>query len=261
MKLEQGDAIERIEAEWIRSNIPIYEYIWASYIGNDGFNRPVNLATSFPEFESVRDQFNECHYSILISLLILRGYRDQYAESLGEITNTKSYLNIIRDITGFMSQMGRLRDLFKVLCNCVKLGDATWLRFDDFYKSRNAVVHGSLLPIWISDGFVNVPPFETASQANAVWSSKSIWSDCQSVSPISLCDYMDDVFKKSCELCVSCLSEVLTNLKARSPVIIKESQVRSSDAETYIGTHLSCGSATFRMVPLSGVSYTNLGNE
>ena len=163
IKLERGDQIERQEADWIRTHISPYEEIWGRYIGNDGSNNALELVTGSSEFISHRDKFNQCHYSILISLLILRQESERYQENLGIATTPQSYLDIVRDLTGFMAQVGRLRDLFEAISNCLGMGKSLWERFDDFYKSRSTVIHGSVVPMKIEEGFVWVPNFEHLS--------------------------------------------------------------------------------------------------
>lgn len=217
LKLESGDAVERQEAEWIRLTIPLYEDIWGRYIGNDGSNRALELRNASPGFSKQRDRFNQCHYSILISLLILRSENERYQQSCGQMVSVDSYLETIRDLTGFMAQVGRLRDLFESISNLLGLGTSLWLPFDDLYKSRSAVIHGAVVPFQIEDGLVLVPSFETSTQQNSVWSSKAVWGDCELSHFTPLSDYMRLTFESACKLTSASYSHILTQLKNLMP--------------------------------------------
>jgi hypothetical protein len=251
LKLEAGDAIERQQVHWIRSAIPLYEEIWGRYIGNDGENRALELENIDHSFVNERDRFNQCHYSVLISLLILREESERYQHSCGLATSVETYLDVIRDLTSFMAQVGRLRDLFEAISNSLKMGISAWAPFDDLYKARSAVIHGSMVPIQVDGGFVSVPRFETSSHQNSVWSSKAVWADCELSRFTMLSDFMSATFDSACRLTTASFSDVLKRLKQLMPnarLIIKSLPPLSTS------TQIVVGSSTITLPGGSGIS-------
>ena len=218
LTLEDGDSIERNYAEWIRQTIPLYETIWARYIGHDGNGQSLPIPGLPKTLQRDREKFSQAYYSAMVALIHLRDIRDDYQTSLGRVNSVSDYLRLQRDITSFMCHVGRVRDLVKKMDSALHLGDEVRRRFSDFYQKRNNILHGLFPAQRIdSEGLVSIVTPGGVSASDADWLDESSWSEAEHKRFVYAADFVRETFERLLKEFNAVSSRFLSELATKLP--------------------------------------------
>lgn len=89
MKLENGDAFEVENTEWLREKLPHYESVWSTFIGNDGTGSACEIAGLDDATQAKRRRFSQAHYSMARSMWRIARLNDEF---MGDCAHVRSYL-------------------------------------------------------------------------------------------------------------------------------------------------------------------------
>lgn len=212
--LEDGDDIERDNADWIRQNMPEYEELWSRFIGHDGKGSPPKDIGDLGKITSQnRERFYQAHYSLLATMLALEESKTKLQENCGEVRDSKAYLAVQKEITCFMAHVGRVRDMFKKMDSALGLKGDVWKRFDDYYNQRSAFLHGPIPSQEIEDGLLKVPGFGNSSTGELKWTDESRWSERGGFAFKFAAQFTEDVMNDLLKLNKGALSDCLDKIK------------------------------------------------
>ena len=216
--LEDGDWVERNYAECIRQSIPLYETIWSRYIGHDGKGGSLPIPGLSDLQQRDREEFSQAHYGMMVALIHLWEICDDFHSSLGCVKTVSNYLRLQRDITSFMCQVGRVRDLMKKMDSALHLGGEVWPKFSDFYQQRNNVLHGSFPAQCVDeDGIVSIATPGGKCASEAYWLHESLFSESQQKRFVCAADFLRETLQQLVKVVNAASSRFLTELDSKMP--------------------------------------------
>jgi len=199
MKLEQGDAFEVRNAQWLRERLPHYEPVWSAFIGHDGAGWPCDIPGLDRETERDRRRFYQAHYSLGRSLKKIGELAERVEKSSAEIPDYQSFEVENDRLFNYAAHLGHIRDMFKIIDEALDCGGALYDPMQEFYAQRSHVMHGPRLPAHISDGFLMIPKIGGSNEVFNEWTDKSTWKSVPVKSFVFLRDFVanttDEVFK------------------------------------------------------------------
>lgn len=186
MDLAQGDSFERTNAQWIRENLPTYETLWSSFIGNDGTAHPLKLIDLPPKMEEARRRFYQAHYSMAQSA-------KKVSEILGSLeAECCSGSNVDRHrqfdlLFCFMSRIGHVRDMVEIMGNAIGMNRARE-KLQEFYDQRSHLTHGPQMPFEVKSDILYVPIIAGRNPLESQWSKEKAWEKMDPAKFIPLYD-------------------------------------------------------------------------
>lgn len=189
MKLEQGDAFERAQADWIRQQLPAYESLWSAFIGHGGDGWPLAMAGLNPDEAKRRQKLYQAHYTAAVGCFQIDEALKELNAKLGEVKDVMAFLNENRHLHSLMGWMGQVRDMFKQMDEALGLQGTVLGPLQDFYALRSHVMHGPRMPVRIVDGFIKVPRVAKQNKTAKEWDDKSYWEDFQDAEFVYIIDF------------------------------------------------------------------------
>lgn len=179
MQLEKGDGIEKLALEWIRGNLPEYEVIWSLFIGHNGRGSPLTIVGYARDSQEERDReaFYQAHYTLLQCLYQLQGIVAHIDKQQAYIPDPRAYLAIQRELTCFLANVGRARDMIKKMDTALGLKGEIWPRFQNLYQNRCSFLHGTIPAQRLDGGILEIPDLAGTEKSPSKWNDESRWSD------------------------------------------------------------------------------------
>jgi hypothetical protein len=204
MKLEQGDAFEKENANWLRERLPFYEKIWAAFVGHDGSGWPLPMRDLSAQKEQNRKKFYQSHYTFAIEAFQVEELATGMSKRAGEIKRWKDFAREQQCLISLVSSIGRIRDMFKIMDESLKMGGRLFGPLQDFYAMRSHVLHGPRLPVQLREGLLLIPKIATGNAVSGEWDDKSVWDN------VKLKDYVyfADFSLRSCDELFGLLREL-----------------------------------------------------
>jgi hypothetical protein len=192
---DHGDILEVESCEFIRSNIPYYESVWQTYIGNKGNAIKADIP-DYP-FEEKRQRFSEHTYTVLESSYILYKINDNKIFEK-EINSFQDYFEFNNAFISFFAHIGRCND--NLLEASIALGMSEGEvkkvreRLREIYVARNIIIHGKKIPFSLDEmGLIKIPMINTTDEKSAGWNDKiSKWADAPSMKNKYAADTCED---------------------------------------------------------------------
>lgn len=193
MKLESGDAFEQRNAHWLRDNLPFYETIWAAFIGHKGNGWPCDMPGLTDDQELDRKKFYQAHYSFARMMPKIAHFSEEIDGSLGAVGDFDASEQAQDRLFCFMSQLGHVRDMFKLMEAALRPTGSLSSPLQDFYAQRSHVIHGPRLPARIVDGMLMIPKIGGENKLFTEWDDKATWDSVGANNFVFLRDFVADV--------------------------------------------------------------------
>lgn len=231
LQLEQGDAFERRNADWIRATLPRYEETWAAFIGKkqSGQAKPMDIPGLTPEQERSREEFYQAHYSLARKLLLLTKLSTEIVDSVGEVRTYKQFEETEDHLFRYGSYLGFIFDMFErmeIALNPVK-GFCGNLR--SFYNQRHHIIHTPQIPHTIdANGIYMIPRIASEKGLDGQWHKSSVWSDIKDGNFVCLAEFVEETTTSFLKIVGECQAKVFDAANRRFEgrrVVIDESQM------------------------------------
>jgi hypothetical protein len=196
VKLEQGDAFECNNAEWIRQNLPHYEQVWSAFIGHNGRGWPCPMPGLDIKAETDRKKFYQAHYSIACKMHAICASCHRNDKTLGHVTDQTSFDAEMNHLYILMAHIGNVRDMFKVIDEALSANGALLNPLQTFFAQRSHVLHGPRLPVRMSDGFIMIPRIGGINKLPGEWDDKSTWDSIPEGDFVFLRDYAAELTRE-----------------------------------------------------------------
>lgn len=200
MKLEQGDKFEQRNAAWLRENLPCYEKVWAAFIGHNGCGWPCEMQGLDQDKEADRKRFYQAHYSFALQVPKIARFANELDQSLGAANDYESLDQTHDQLFFFMSRLGHVRDMFKLMEEALKCTTSLSKPLQDFYAKRSHMIHGPRLPIRMNDGMVMIPKIGGDKKLFTEWGNRATWDSFSSGDFIYLRDFVSDLAEEFLQL-------------------------------------------------------------
>jgi hypothetical protein len=180
-----GDLFERQNADWITEHLPVYQSLWAEYIGNDGENRLSSARLVRPEWSKNHQLFAQAHYTMATSGWLLWRHTDSIlAETAARIATESplktaaDHLAEVQKLFLFMGYVGNIIDQVDKMQELTGVGFTPEAsdRLAELKAGRHAVIHGARIPTQ-QDYELWVPPLIGRMQKPEEWSGKMAWAE------------------------------------------------------------------------------------
>jgi len=200
--------------DWIREKIPLYESIWALFIGHDGRGTPLKVTGLPVDQQRRRESFFQAHYTMLVCLVQARDALRQVDQEMQSFApDSDAYLSIHREMTAFLAFIGQARDMFKKMDAALGLGESVCGRFQDLYQQRCSILHGSI-PVHVRDeGFLMIPKLAGEFKSFGTWHDESLWSEAKYMKFDLVSVHLNEIFEDVLSLSQGALSTFLTTIK------------------------------------------------
>jgi len=179
---EHGDRLEQAAIDFIRTYIPNYQRVWASYIGNKGDDIMADLPDLNTGEQENRLAFSEFSYTILESVYSIKRMVDK--NKFGPLRSFE--IEVVQDFKDnlilLFAHLGRIYD------NVVNAGTLLGIMEENvpedlavFYFQRHTIIHGHVLPIKIDDdGTVRIPKLRRVdTDRSGYYHKDNHWSDIE----------------------------------------------------------------------------------
>jgi hypothetical protein len=206
LKLEQGDAFEHRNADWIRTTLPSYELVWAAFIGRtqSGQVNPLKMPGLTPALERSREEFYQAHYSFARKLLLLTKLSKEIVDSIGEVRTYEQFEDAEDHLFRYGSYLGFIFDMFNRMDTALKPLGTICEDLRSFYNQRHHIIHTPQIPHKIDgDGVLKIPRIASEKGADGQWHKSSVWSDIREGHFVCLAEFVEkttisflDVVKK-----------------------------------------------------------------
>jgi hypothetical protein len=189
MKLENGDAFENKCAGWLREKLPWYEKVWQEFIGHRGDGWPLLVEGLSDEEEKKRKKFYQAHYTFAVNCYCLDHLVKNSDEQIGSVKNFESFMSVHKDLILFISLIGNVRDMFKIMDDALSLKGKIVSRLQEFYDKRSHVIHGPRIPSQVEKGFFKIPIIAAENKQFGEWDDKSIWEEVEKKNFVYIQDF------------------------------------------------------------------------
>jgi hypothetical protein len=190
MKLEEGDAFEVLNAQWIRDSLPSYEPIWSAFIGNNGSGWPCDMRGLDGKAEVDRKRFYQAHYSFARSMRKIADLAAEFDKSNGLLPTYQCFENETDRLFQYASHVGHVRDMFKIIDDALGCHGHLHGPLQGFYSERSHVLHGPRLPVHIEHGFLKIPRIGGMNEVFGDWTSKATWDSIPKESFVFIRDFV-----------------------------------------------------------------------
>jgi hypothetical protein len=196
MKLEYGDAFEKRCAGWLREKLPWYEKVWQEFIGHRGDGWPLVLQGLNSHEEGKRKKFYQAHYTFAVNCFFLEQLVKNSDEKIGSVKDFDSFMDIHKDLILFISLIGNIRDMFKIMDDALSLKEKIFLRLQEFYYKRSHVIHGPRMPSIIEEGFFKIPIIAGENKQFGEWDDKSVWGEVEKKNFVYIQDFYNETLNE-----------------------------------------------------------------
>lgn len=192
LTLENGDDFERRNAEWIRTTLPDYERVWATFIGNNQKSpaRPLEMPGMSAELQRSWKKFYQAHYSVARKLLLFQRLSDEIIESLGDGSTFDQFEASEDRLFRFGSYLGFIYDMFEQIAAALKAEDTVYADLKGFFQQRCHIIHTPQIPHLIEDGWLKIPKIAAVKGAEGEWHKDSVWDDFELKDFVFLADFV-----------------------------------------------------------------------
>ena len=213
MKLEFGDDIEISHLQWIREKLPTYEEIWSTFIGHNGKGQPLSII-NLPESEREnREKFYQAHYTLLHCFLQARDAVKRVDDMQAYVPEPNAYMAIQRELDTFLVNIGRARDMFKMMDSTLKLKGTVSKEFQDLYQKRCSVLHSTIPSQKIEDGILHLPDIAGNEKSDSLWHNESRWSGAANLNYRVAPEVLFEIFESLLSQAQGGLSSLLNQIK------------------------------------------------
>ena len=207
LKLEQGDAFERRNADWIRATLPSYEPVWAAFIGKtqSGPAKPLEMPGLPPELERSREEFYQAHYSFARKLLLLTKLSKEIVDSIGDVRTYEQFEDAEDRLFRFGSYLGFIFDMFQRMDTALKPLGSICEDLRVFYNQRHHIIHTPQVPHKIdADGLLKIPRIASEKGVDGQWHKSSVWSDIKDGDYICLAEFAEETTRSFLDIVRKC---------------------------------------------------------
>jgi hypothetical protein len=240
MNLEQGDAFEAEQRDWIRKNFLLYETVWSEFIGHDGHGHPLPLPGLSVKQESDRRKFYQAHYSMVLSCFQIDATCREI-DSMGDTAkDVTRYLREIEFLNSFVNHVGRVYDMVKDMAEALAGHDPIRAPFHRFFGFRSHALHAARIPLRRDEYGLLIPKISWSEKQDGEWNDASLW---EAVDWTKAC-YMTD-------LCRDVRADLFKTINDIYPLI-------RSKAHEYFGRTVEpkpASTATATFTDVSGYTY------
>lgn len=193
MKLENGDAFEVEQREWLRANLPLYETVWAEFIGHNSKGRPLPLGGLSDKQGSDRRKFYQAHYSMALSCFQIDAVCADI-ETLASVPNSvQKYLREIGLLNSFVSLVGNVYDMIRDIAEALSGHDPIRAPFHKFFGFRSHALHAARIPLQRDEYGLKVPQISWEVKQEGEWNDAINWDDVDWSKSVYLTDLCRNV--------------------------------------------------------------------
>jgi hypothetical protein len=225
MKLENGDAFEIEQREWLRANLPLYETVWAEFIGHDNHGRPLPLSGLTTEQDKNRKKFYQAHYSMALSCFQIDTLCADVDALVGTPDSVQKYIREISLLNSFVSLVGNVYDMIKDIAEALSGHDPIRAPFHKFFGFRSHALHAARIPLQRDECGLKVPQISWEVKQEGDWNDAINWDDVDWSKSVYLTD-----------LCRKVRGDLFDTLNTVYPTI-------RSKAHDYFGQKIECKNA------------------
>lgn len=210
-----GDALEQMEADWVKNYLPEYEEVWKRYIGHNRKGKPLTMQGFNAEDENKRASFFQAHYTVLMDFVLLRDTLKAIDGANALIPDPRAYVRIQKELLAFLASVGRIRDMFERMDYSLGLGGSVSEKFQEFYQQRCNWLHSSLPAQRIADGILEMPEVAGIEKKKSAWNTESKWSDASQLHYDVAPAQLQAIYTELLGLSRSALSKFLDRIKEK----------------------------------------------
>lgn len=218
LKLEQGDAFESRNADWIRATLPSYEPVWAAFIGKkqSGPAKPLDMPGLTPELERAREEFYQAHYSFARKLLLLTKLSKEIVDSIGEVRTYEQFEDAEDRLFRYGSYLGFIFDMFDRMDTALKPLGSLCEELRSFYNQRHHIIHTPQIPHTTDvDGILKIPRIASEKGVDGQWHKTAVWSDIKDGDFVSLAEFVEETTTSFLDVVRKCHGKVFDAAKRR----------------------------------------------
>lgn len=236
LKLEQGDAFERHNADWIRATLPSYEPVWAAFIGKtqSGLATPLEMPGLTTELMRSREEFYQAHYSFARKLLLLTKLSNEIVDSIGEVRTYEQFEESEDRLFRFGSYLGFIYDMFERMEIALKPLAGICEDLRGFYCQRHHIIHTPQIPHKIdADGLLKIPRIASEKGVDGQWHKSSTWSDIKEGDFVCLAEFVEETTSSFLDVVRKCHGKVFDAANRR----FEDQRVVPSEPRAASGTN------------------------
>ena len=244
LKLEQGDAFEHRNAEWIRTTLPSYELVWAAFIGKrqSGPAKPLAMPGLTPELERIREDFYQAHYSFARKLLLLTRLSKELVDSMGEVRTYEQFEETEDRLFRYGSYLGFIYDMFIRMENALKPLGSLCEEMQCFYNQRHHIIHTPQIPHTTdANGILMIPKIASEKGADGQWHKSSVWSDIKSGDFVCLAEFVEETTASFLDVVRKCHAKIFDaadrRFEKRRVVLDQPASASRTDNDTLSSFH------------------------
>lgn len=175
-----GDLFEQGYAAWINANLPDYERIWATFVGNNGKSQPAPQVEIPGEARDDWRKFYQSHYSMAVYAFLLDDLTNRAIDQLhmDEATGTSNtpaaLARNLGTFTQFVALLGQVCDMVEQISEA--LGDREIAaQVTHFAKERSNAIHAACIPMAHDYAGVIIPAIATRRGSIGEWREDERW--------------------------------------------------------------------------------------
>lgn len=209
MKLESGDLFERTKAEWIRAKMPLYETVWAEFIGHDGRGHPLPFPGLTPAQARSRRRFYQAHYSLALYAYLLDTTCDEISHAENSPYDFSGYIADVESFVKFITYVGHIYDMIEDITAALSHPDEVTSRFRPFNSVRSHAIHAARIPLQYDGVGMKIPPISGLNKADGEWHDDTTWDE---VDPAKF-QYLKDFCAEHRAAIFSAINEVFPRIR------------------------------------------------
>jgi hypothetical protein len=237
-----GDLLERLNYDYIHTQIPNYEMIWDKFVS-------VNFILN-GEKEELKQLISEYNYTCLESVICMKTIEEKDYTNIfsgngsDELTDNQklsNYIAFINDFFVFEAHLGRIFETMERTWAFLRMQKDEHLI--EFYHQRHNVLHSHKLPLQFHNKFIAIPELRAQGTENG-WSDREKFSwddflkDTKYVQAIN--DYFDDTMNRMVSALNDSFGAVMSKLKEQiRDWKIKNDQIMNPYFDPFSGTTMT----------------------
>jgi hypothetical protein len=242
LKLEQGDAFERRNADWIRATLPRYEETWTAFIGKkqSGPAKPMDMPGLTPELERSREEFYQAHYSLARKLLLLTKLSKEIVDSIGDVRTYEQFEETEDRLFRYGSYLGFIFDMFERIEITLKPLGGFCEELRSFYNQRHHIIHTPHIPHTIdANGIYMIPRIASEKGLDGQWHKSSVWSEFKDGDFVCLAEFVEETTSSFLDIVRKCHAKVFDAANRRFEgrrIVVDEFQVETNTTGESLST-------------------------
>lgn len=175
-----GDLFEQGYQRWINDNLPDYERIWATYVGNDGKSRPQPAVKIAEEAKDDWRKFYQAHYSMAVYAFLLDRHTSRAIVQLktdeehGRHGTPAAMTRNLENFTQFVALLGQVCDMTGQIASAVN-DNAIAAAVTDLAAKRSNAIHAGCIPMSHDYLGVKIPAIALIRGAEGEWWEHARW--------------------------------------------------------------------------------------